>query len=147
MKIPFRSFHIGVILNFVSAFLVIAMAFEAWQQFSVISLFNTPQYLWKGRTISKGLVATNSKPDIYYIVLDGYGREDILNEYYAYDNSEFLENLAKRGFAVPHQARSNYPKTVLSISSTLNMDYISNLMPELMDKTNPLLVAPETTDQ
>jgi hypothetical protein len=75
-------------------------------------------------------VAENS-PDIYYIILDGYGREDILKEYYQYDNSAFIDNIRTQGFVVPDNAHSNYPKTVMSISSTLNMNYISELAPQM----------------
>jgi len=40
------------------------------------------------------------RPDIYYIVLDGYGRSDRLEEYFGYDNSAFTAALAERGFHV-----------------------------------------------
>src|SRR5207253_1118682 len=33
------------------------------------------------------------RPDIYYIVLDSYGRGDVLKEIYGYDNTPFLEGL------------------------------------------------------
>lgn len=72
-------------------------------------------------------------PDIYYIVLDGYGRADILRDFYQFDNSDFLQSLEKMGFIVPLESRSNYPKTALSIASTLNMEYIKDLAPGLDD--------------
>jgi hypothetical protein len=67
---------------------------------------------------------TTISPDIYYIVLDAYARSDILQEYYQYDNSEFISYLTEKGFIVPQKAISNYPYTALSVSSTLNMDYM-----------------------
>ncbi len=66
-------------------------------------------------------------PDIYYIILDGYGRKDILNSLYDYDNSLFIENLNHLGFYVAENSRSNYCQTYLSMSSSLNMDYLQNL--------------------
>lgn len=66
-------------------------------------------------------------PDIYYIILDGYARQDILKEIYDYDNSWFIESLRKMGFYVAHYARSNYLHTYLSLSSTLNMRYLDDL--------------------
>ncbi len=36
--------------------------------------------------------------DIYFIVLDGYGRSDVLKEFYEYDNSDFLRGLKEKGF-------------------------------------------------
>ena len=69
-------------------------------------------------------------PDIYYIVLDAYAREDVLETIFEYDNSSFLEALQDRGFYVVPQARSNHAQTSLSLASSLNMDFIQVLFPE-----------------
>jgi hypothetical protein len=82
------------------------------------------------------------KPDIYYIVLDGYARSDILDELYGYDNSAFVGYLKDKGFVIPAESRSNYPKTALSVTSTLNMNYISALTPGLDDSMFWWLMAP-----
>ena len=66
-------------------------------------------------------------PDIYYIILDGYARADILEEFYQYDNSEFIEWLEKKGFYVAEKSRPNYPQTYQSLSSSLNLKYINYL--------------------
>lgn len=66
--------------------------------------------------------------DIYYIILDGYNRADLLEEM-GYDNSEFINYLSSRGFYVANCSRSNYRKTVLSIASALNMDYVYSFIP------------------
>jgi len=66
-------------------------------------------------------------PDIYYIVLDGYGRADVLKEIYNYDNSEFLDFLQEKGFQVANDSRANYCQTTLSLASTLNLDYLHRL--------------------
>ena len=71
------------------------------------------------------LVAPDFPPDIYYIILDGYGRQDILEEIYQHDNSGFIEFLKVRGFFVAEQATSNYVQTPLSLSSSLNFDFIN----------------------
>jgi hypothetical protein len=68
-------------------------------------------------------------PDVYYIILDGYSRDDILNELYNFDNTEFINNLKSLGFVIPDCAQSNYARTALSISSALHMDYIQNFSP------------------
>lgn len=67
-------------------------------------------------------------PDIYYIILDGYDRADLLKEL-GYDNSEFIDFLRSKGFYVAGCSRSNYRKTVLSVASALNMDYVYNFIP------------------
>jgi hypothetical protein len=63
-------------------------------------------------------------PDIYYIILDGYGRQDTLMEYMNFDNSQFIDYLESRGFYVADQSQANYDHTTYSISSSLNMNYI-----------------------
>ena len=70
-------------------------------------------------------------PDIYFIALDAYSGADVLKDLYGFDNSEFIQSLQSRGFVVPEQSRSNYAKTVLSLNSTLNIDYIESLQPRL----------------
>jgi hypothetical protein len=47
-------------------------------------------------------------PDIYYVILDGYARADILDELYGYDNSRFLDYLERHGFFVAETSHSNY---------------------------------------
>ncbi len=69
--------------------------------------------------------------DVYYIVLDAYGRSDILSNILGYDNSAFLQRLQEMGFYVVDCAQSNYAKTDLSLSSSLNMQYVTALDPEL----------------
>ena len=71
--------------------------------------------------------AVAPRPDIYYIILDGYGRKDILQALYEFDNSGFLDDLKARGFYVAEESSSNYIQTLLSLSSSLNMDYVQSL--------------------
>lgn len=124
---------IGV-LNIFGLIFVFSGLLNLWGQAYYLPLLDIPQFTWHKRSLPMPLVSPERKPDIYYIVLDGYGREDILNEYYGFDNSDFIEALEGRGFVVPSAARANYPKTALSIASTLNMDYVSNLVPGLEGK-------------
>lgn len=65
------------------------------------------------------------RPDIYYIIPDGYARADLLAEVYDFDNSEFIAGLRQRGFYVADQSCTNYPMTFLSLASSLNMRYIN----------------------
>lgn len=73
---------------------------------------------------STNILLPEHRPDIYYIILDGYGRQDILQEYYGYDNSNFIKELESRGFYIANESRSNYAYTVHSIASSLNFDYL-----------------------
>lgn len=63
-------------------------------------------------------------PDIYYIILDGYGSARTLRDLFNFDNKEFIDYLEKKGFFVTTQSRSNYGMTLLSLSSSLSMDYL-----------------------
>ena len=56
----------------------------------------------------------NSLPSVYHIILDEYGRADVLQAVYGFDNSEYLERLRARGFYVADKAMSNYGRTGLS---------------------------------
>jgi hypothetical protein len=64
-------------------------------------------------------------PDVYYIILDGYPREDILESELNFDNNDFINQLKALGFYVAECSHSNYLETELSLSSSLNMDYLS----------------------
>jgi hypothetical protein len=65
-----------------------------------------------------------STPDIYYIILDGYGRADVLSELFELDNTPFLEYLERKGFYIANQSHTNYTQTIFSIPSSLNFRYI-----------------------
>ncbi len=68
-------------------------------------------------------------PDVYYFILDSYGRDDLLKQAYGYDNSEFVNALRERGFYVAQCSQSNYVRTEISVASTLNMSYLQGLDP------------------
>jgi hypothetical protein len=69
-------------------------------------------------------------PDIYYIILDGYARADTLADVYDYDNQPTLDYLKQRGFYIAEEGYANYHHTALSLSTTLNMTYIKELLTE-----------------
>jgi hypothetical protein len=66
-------------------------------------------------------------PDIYYIILDGYGSDQVLLDVYGYDNRSFSSFLVERGFFVARSSRANYVQTRLSLASSLNMTYLDGL--------------------
>ena len=73
------------------------------------------------------LKAGSQPPDIYYIILDGYGRSDVLKNEYGYDNSDFLNTLQDKGFYVADCSPRNYAPTQMSLASSLNFNYIDAL--------------------
>ncbi len=69
-----------------------------------------------------------SQPDIYYIVLDRYASPKTQAEYYDYDNQQLIDYLAQKQFYLATDSNTNYPKTLFSLSSTLNLDYLQSLV-------------------
>ena len=64
-----------------------------------------------------------SKPDIYYLVLDGLGRADVLNKIYGIDISGFTDTLREERFVVADRALSPHPMTWLSVPAVLDQEY------------------------
>lgn len=71
-------------------------------------------------------------PDIYYVVPDGYGRADVLEDLFGFDNSAFLGSLEERGFVVADDAYANYARTFLSVPSVLQMNYVVEPGPDAL---------------
>lgn len=74
-----------------------------------------------------------SNRDVYYIVFDRYANNATLSKHYNYDNSAMTDFLRTNGFTVRDAAYSNYQFTSLSISSTMRMDYHSDIQADLGD--------------
>ena len=72
----------------------------------------------------------NKKPDIYYIILDSYADNYTLQKHFKFDNSEFDKFLIEKGFQSSYPSYSNYPTTYLSLSSSLNLNYVNQLLDE-----------------
>ena len=63
------------------------------------------------------------RPNVYWIVLDGYPRADILRRDFDFDNAAFLENIERRGYTVQSRATSNYATSLDSVANTVGMSY------------------------
>lgn len=62
----------------------------------------------------------SSRPDIYLIVMDAYGRADVLAGLYDLDNQPILDALEEWGFYVAGESYANYIQTVFSVPAVLN---------------------------
>jgi hypothetical protein len=89
--------------------------------------WRSPPMVWAASE-TELLAPGSDPPDVFYVILDGYGRSDSLLASYDYDNTEFLDFLASRGFYVAEGAMSNYSRTLLSLASSLNMDYLDGVL-------------------
>ena len=68
-----------------------------------------------------------AKPDVVFVVVDAYGSAESLEEFYDFDNTPFLHKLSDLGFDAGDAVTANYARTQLSISSVLQMDYITGV--------------------
>jgi hypothetical protein len=70
-------------------------------------------------------------PDVYYIILDMYTRQDVLQEKFGLDTSAFINELQQLGFTVADCSNANYPSTNVSLASSLNMSYLQDIAADL----------------
>jgi len=81
----------------------------------------------------------NGRPDVFFLVLDGYGRSDTLKRLYSLDNRPFLDEMARRGFWTAERSRSNYSQTLLSLTSCLNFQYLQGMdLPDVSSSSKRL---------
>jgi hypothetical protein len=97
-----------------------------------VSGFNTPAHSASdcgqsdcsaagGQSEGAGLPEEGPRPHILLLLLDGYGREDVLQDVYGFDNSDFVSALRERKFFVADSAAVNYMQTLLSLTSLFSM--------------------------
>ena len=124
-----RAWNFKAITQTLNIIAVVALVFPLFQigQYEFRSIQLTSQNTEAEVTAKLNLPEGQPAPDIYYIILDGYAREDILLKHYQLDNSDFLEDLNLMGFYVARCSQSNYAQTQLSMASSLNSNYLENL--------------------
>ena len=83
-------------------------------------------------------IEQKNMPDIYYIILDDYAGIQSLKQNFNFDNTEFYDQLSKKGFFVSSNSFSNYPFTILSIPSSLNMQYLNFNNSDKIENTKTL---------
>ena len=100
-------------------FLVVPIARSEWVRPVITSSDPAPRAAESSR-----------RPDVYVLILDGYGREDVLRSF-GFENG-LVSTLRRSGFFVANEAWANYSQTVHSLASALNMRYL----PELLGSTD-----------
>lgn len=83
------------------------------------------------------------RPDVYYLILDEYGRSDMLAQVMGYNNTSFIDQLRQRGFYIAEESYSNYAISVMSMSSSLNYCYLNDHVSKVPEDSakNMLLLA------
>lgn len=72
-------------------------------------------------------ISDSLKPDIYFLVFDAMPSTNAMKAYWKYDNSSLDSFLLRENFYTSLHSKSNYNLTVLSVSSTLNMDFLPTI--------------------
>jgi hypothetical protein len=111
---------------------VVLVAFSllqlAWYEYTVYRASSEAESSVETGIDTERFQNADDLPDVYWIILDAHGRSDVLKKYYHYDNAEFLSRLEEMGFYVATCSQTNYPDTILSVLSTMNMDYLQNVV-------------------
>ena len=79
--------------------------------------------------------------DIYYVIVDGFGRPDILKARYNLNLDAFVAALQSRGFDLPVEGQSNYAQTFLSLGSSLNLNYLDPIAEPMGESGDRRLLA------
>jgi hypothetical protein len=77
---------------------------------------------WVGQPI-----AAASRPDVFVLVADAHGRQDVLLDAYGVDDQPFIDSLTALGFQVADSSRANYALTRFSLGSMLIASYLGDL--------------------
>jgi len=113
--------------NLISAIMFVVVAVQCGIEIGKLgSILQKPQEV-VADVRPAGAAVDSPVGDVYYILLDSYGRQDFLQEQFGFDNSEFINALRERGFVVPKCTLSNYDTTTYSLTSSLNMEYLDSL--------------------
>ncbi len=119
-RTPGHTTRFAPFLNITIGTLLLVQVISLMSGGSAITVNQPPRFS------SSNTDANSNLPDIYYIVLDAYGRHDTLD---GFDNTRFLNQLQERGFYVAREATSNYKDTIQSLASSLNLAFLPDLQP------------------
>lgn len=88
---------ITTFLNATSVFVLVLPTFTTIQ-YGLRSVAYNRNAFAEVRAEIQTLAPPENPPDIYWIILDAYGRADLFEQVYGYDNQGFLDFLRERGF-------------------------------------------------
>lgn len=102
--------------------------------------YNTPAATHT-TTVNAEHLSLGYRPDIYYIIPDGYANEHVLENIYEDSDQDFLDFLSEKGFYIATESRANYGHTTLSLASSISMNYLQDIAekfgPQSKDPTEP----------
>lgn len=105
-------------------FLYLNILFIVYILIDSVTFFFKPPLSFNNKEINFDFKKVTSKPDVYFLLFDGYPGKMTLRKYFQYEDSSLSNFLQKNNFlSLP--ISSNYNITHNSMSSIFNMDYIS----------------------
>jgi hypothetical protein len=124
-RLKYNFKKIGTFLTIFSSVMLALQVSLAVKMLSYHSLIfsGSKSYLEKIPTV-KMTREIRSLPSVFYIILDAYAGDKELTTILGFDNSDFLNYLSSRGFYVAANSHCNFSWTALSMSATLNMQYL-----------------------
>lgn len=127
-----KLINITLILNAASLGLIIMPIFNIIS--CSLSSYNNNKLMSYARDNKNLTIIKKYKPDIYYLIFDRYPSNQALERIFNYDNSKFTQFLSNKGFYVISRALTNYPRTSYSLASSLNVNYLDNIVERVDDK-------------
>ncbi len=127
-----RRVRQGVAMTRILSTAALAMLVISAGSLALKAVRSSSSWVQQGSQSSNGQLLSSAEalgktPDIYYIILDGYGRSDVMLAKHGMDNRDFLQSLREAGFYVADQSNANFMFTALSLSSSLNMRFVQDL--------------------
>lgn len=116
------------VMNIAALVLVVTPCFVIADWWNRLHIEPTqPEQVVRDRSGHLPRLRSETLPDIYFILLDGYSGWDVMKDEFDYDNSAFRLFLQERGFFVADRSLANYAHTALSLGAVLNMRYVEDL--------------------
>ena len=133
---------IGQKFNLIGGIILAVSVIWLMQAGSVVRvlIIEWPQFFYSPPALTLTTKSASAKPDIYYIVLDRYTSQSVLQSQFGFDNSDFVNYLADNGFSVDPNAKDNYPYTTMSIASTLSANYNSDMVQKFGQASSQTIV-------
>jgi len=128
LQVKKPSFRLTYILNISSTFLAGMVVVQIAAAYVTSPALASMAFKGIGGHVkASSAQAVEGGRDVYYIILDAYGRQDLLKKDHDLDNSVFIQGLRDLGFSVQDCAMANYARTPTSLASSLNFNYLDQL--------------------
>ena len=92
-------------------------------QYSIISSTDVEPTLSNITESNANAAIWTDPPDIYFLLVDNYARDDVLKYQFEIDTTDFLETLKDQYFVVADRALSAHPMTWLSLPAIFEQEY------------------------